>query len=123
VATVTISDVTPTPGPVSDTGLVTALQSLDDALDAPRRPGVPLGNWRWVVRQRMGTVRDALAGEAPGASDGWLAARGGAAFQERNRLLGRLLELGPRILETPDVEATRTEAKRLVIDIQRHLHA
>jgi hypothetical protein len=98
-----------------------ALKSLDAALDAPRKPGIPLGNWRWSVRQRMGDVRDALIGEAAGSDDGWLAARGGSAFRERNTLLSRLSILGPQILETPDVEATRIELKRLVMDIQRHV--
>jgi hypothetical protein len=102
-------------------GLPAALQALDQALDAPRRPGIPLGNWRWLVRQRMGGVRDALVGEAAGSDDGWLAARGGTAFRERNALLARLSTLGPQILETPDVEATRIELKRLLMDIQRHL--
>ncbi|WP_230486834.1 hypothetical protein [Nocardioides anomalus] len=101
--------------------LPAALQALDAALDAPRRPGVALGNWRWVVRQRMGAVRDALVGEAAGSDDGWLAARGGSAFRERNALLARLGAFGPAILETSDVEATRAELKRLLLDIQRHV--
>lgn len=98
-----------------------ALQALDAALDAPRRPGIPLGNWRWVVRQRMGGVREALLGEAVGSDEGWLAARGGSAFRERNALLGRLSALVPQVLETPDVEATRLELKRLLSDIHRHV--
>jgi hypothetical protein len=102
-------------------GLPAALMGLDQALDAPRKPGIPLGNWRWVVRQRMGEVRDALAGEAAGSDDGWLAARGGSAFRERNALLSRLAVLGPDILQTPDVEAGRIELKRLVMDINRHV--
>lgn len=102
-------------------GLPVALQALDDALDAPRRTGVALGNWRWVVRQRLGAVRDALVGEAAGSDDGWLAARGGSAFRERNALLARLSTLGPQVLETPDVEATRAELKRWVADVGRHL--
>jgi hypothetical protein len=107
--------------PTIPPGLPLALQSLEHALDAPRRPGIPLGNWRWVVRQRMGLVREALMGETAGSDDGWLAARGGAAFRERNALLARLSSLGPRVLETPDVEVARSEGKRLVLDIQRHL--
>jgi hypothetical protein len=107
--------------PTVPPGLPAALQSLDQALDAPRRPGIPLGNWRWLVRQRMAGVRDALVGEAAGSDDGWLAARGGTAFRERNALLSRLSTLGPQILETPDVEATRIELKRLVMDVQRHV--
>jgi hypothetical protein len=106
--------------PTVPPGLPIALASLDQSLDAPRRPGIPLGNWRWLVRQRMGAVRDALVGEAAGSDDGWLAARGGTAFRERNALLARLSTLGPEILETADVEGTRTELKRLVMDIHRH---
>ncbi|GAB3246723.1 hypothetical protein [Nocardioides dilutus] len=102
-------------------GLHVALQALDQSLDAPRRTGIPLGNWRWVVRQRMGVVRDELLGEKAGSKDGWLAARGGAAFRERNALLSRLTELSAGVLETPDVEATRLELKRLVVDINRHM--
>ncbi len=102
-------------------GLNEALQRLDVALDAPRRPGIPLGNWRWVVRQRMAAVRDALVGETAGSDDGWLAARGGTAFRERNALLSRLAILAERVLETPDPEATRIELKRLVVDVGRHV--
>ena len=69
----------------------------------------------------MTAVRDALVGEAAGSDDGWLAARGGSAFRERNALLSRLSVLGPLVLETPDVEATRIELKRLVVDIGRHM--
>jgi hypothetical protein len=102
-------------------GLPAALQALDQSLDAPRRTGIPLGNWRWLVRQRLGVVRDQLLGERAGSQDGWLAARGGAAFRERNALLSRLTELSTQVLETPDVEATRIELKRLVVDVNRHL--
>jgi hypothetical protein len=107
--------------PAVPPGLPAALINLDQALDAPRKPGIPLGNWRWLVRQRMGDVRDALVGEAAGSDDGWLAARGGSAFRERNALLSRLSTLGPEILQTPDVEAGRIELKRLVMDINRHV--
>jgi hypothetical protein len=102
-------------------GLPLALQALDQSLDAPRKPGIPLGNWRWVVRQRMGVVRDELLGERAGSKDGWLAARGGAAFRERNALLSRLSALATQVLETPDIEETRIELKRLVVDVNRHM--
>jgi hypothetical protein len=107
--------------PAVPPGLPLALQGLDRALDAPRKPGIPVGNWRWLVRQKMGEVRDALVGEAAGSDDGWLAARGGSAFRERNALLSRMSVLGPDILENADVEAVRVEVKRLVTDINRHL--
>lgn len=101
--------------------LTHALQGLDQALDAPRQCGVPLGNWRWVVRQRMAALRDALAGEAAGPDDGWLAARGGTAFRERNVILGRLNRLGHVVLETDAVEEVRVELKRLVVDVHHHV--
>ncbi len=103
------------------TGMTAALQGLDQSLDAPRRDGIALGNWRWTVRQRMAAVRDALVGEVGDPDDGWLAARGGTAFRERNVLLGRMVEIGPLVLESPDVEAIRLEVKRLLADIGRHM--
>ena len=102
-------------------GMTTALRALDAALDAPRLDGVLLGNWRWVVRQRMGIVRDDLIEFTSAPDDGWLAARGGTAFRERNTLLARLGALGPAVLESADVEPVRLELKRLVIDIGRHV--
>jgi hypothetical protein len=103
------------------TGMTAALQGLEQSLEAPRRDGVALGNWRWTVRQRMTAVRDALVGEIGDPDDGWLAARGGSAFRERNALLGRMIALGPLVLETPDVEPIRLELKRLLADIARHM--
>jgi hypothetical protein len=103
------------------TGMTSALQALERALDAPRREGIALGNWRWTVRQRMAAVRDALVAEVGDPDDGWLAARGGTAFRERNALLGRMVELGPFVLESPDVEAVRLELKRLLADVGRHV--
>lgn len=101
--------------------LARAVAGLDQALDAPRRAGIPLGNWRWVVRQRLTTLRDLLTQDSGTSDDGWLAARGGAAFTERNELLGRLGALSTTVLDSPDVEQTRAELKRLVADVSHHL--
>ena len=98
-----------------------ALHGLLQALDAPRQTGTLLGNWRWVVRQRMADVRDVLFNESEMTSDGWLAARGGTVLRERNALLTQLGRLGPLVLENPDVEAVRVEAKRLLADITHHI--
>ncbi|MFN3602915.1 MAG: hypothetical protein ACK4UY_16150 [Dietzia sp.] len=98
-----------------------ALQGLHQALDAPRTQGVALGNWRWVVRQRMAAVRDVLVNEPAFAVDGWLAAREGSVLRERNALLGRLSVLGPQVLESPDAEAVRGELKRLLHDVGHYL--
>jgi len=106
------------------TGMTTALRALEQAIEAPRAgatDSVTVGNWRWTVRQRMAGVRDALAGEAGDPDDGWLAARGGSAFRERNALLRRLSALGSQVLENPDVEQVRVELRRLVADVARHV--
>lgn len=102
-------------------GMTAALRGLEQAVEVPRGAGIALGNWRWTVRQRMAAVRDALIGEVAGADDGWLAARGGLAFRERNALLARLAALGPQVLESPDVERVRVELRRLLRDIARHM--
>lgn len=94
-----------------DAGVADALRLLDQLLDAPRRPGVALGNWRWLVRQRVVTLRDALGVTSTGAG-----------HRERAALMVRLGGLGDAILEAEDVERVRVEVKRVVIDIDRHLH-
>ena len=97
------------------------LQGLDQALDAPRQPGPALGHWRWAVRLQMAGIRDLLAEESAGDPDGWLVARGGSVLRERNHLLARLSELGPRVLECPHVEEVRAELKRLRTDVAHHM--
>ncbi len=101
-------------------GLSPALLDLDRALDAPRDSGRAHGGWRWTVRQRMAAVRDALLDEAERSDDGWLAARAGGVLRERDALVARLSALGARVLESPDVEAVRTDLKRLIADVGHH---
>jgi len=99
-----------------------ALKALMISIQSPRRDeGPSLGAWRWTVRQRMAAVRDALLAENGSTSDGWLAARGGTAFRERNTLLERLAELGSRVLQDVDVATVRGEIARLVTDVSHHV--
>ena len=98
-----------------------ALLHLQQALDAPHQDGIPLGNWRWVVRQRMAGVRDSLVAEGEHWSDGWLAARSGAILRERNTLLARLAAMGPAVLESAEVDRIRVDLKRLLVDIAHHV--
>ena len=107
------------------TGMTTALRALEQAIEAPRKDStaseaVSLGNWRWTVRQRMAAVRDVLSGEVGHPEDGWLAARGGRAFSERNTLLGRMQRA-----RTPGAREPRCRAgpERAAPTGRRHLPA
>jgi hypothetical protein len=98
------------------TGLEHALLGLQQALDAPRRHHA----WRWLVRHRMAGVRDALVREPVREDDAWLAARECTLVRERDILLRRLADLGPRVSDTPDLESVRVDLRRLLEDIERH---
>jgi len=98
------------------TRLEHAILGLRHALDARRRHRV----WRWLVRNRMAAVRDALSAESSHDGDAWLAAREVALDRERDTLLRRLAALGPQVLEAPDVEGVHHELSRLVVDLEHH---
>ena len=98
------------------TGLEHALIGLQQAIDSPRRHHV----WRWLVRQRMAGVKDALSGELARGGDAALASREIHLQNERRLLLRRLVELGPRVLDAPDIEEVRSDLHRLLADIDRH---
>ena len=49
--------------------LQVAMAGLALALDAPRPSGPQLGVWRFTVRQRLTSVREGLASEAPRARE------------------------------------------------------
>ncbi len=102
------------------TGTSPALHRLLLALDAPRSEGIELGRWRWTMRQRMAGLRDALVAEGDHVAEGWLAARGVTILRERNALVTRLTDLGPAVLESPDVAQVRADLKRLAVDISHH---
>ena len=106
---------------VTTTGMSGALESLHQALDAPRRPDDSGGTWRSLVGQRMAVVHDALAAEAELPDEDWLAPRRGSVLRERNALLGRLGTLRRVVLESPDLERVRSEIQRLLSDISRHV--
>ena len=98
----------------------TAMSALHRALDVPPEPGIALGNWRWTIRQRLADVREVLIRESEHPDDAWLAARGTAALRERTALIARMGELGPQVLESPDVMQVRQALLRLLADIDRH---
>lgn len=90
--------------------MVLALRGLEQAI-VPPRPGTPLGNWRWSVRQRLGAVRDALA-----------TADVDVDTRTRSDLMGRLMTLSGEVLERRDLEAVRMDLRRLVHDVNTHVH-
>lgn len=98
------------------TGLEHAILGLQQALDAPRRHHV----WRWLVRNRMAAVRDALTHELDREGDAWLASREQTLRQDRDVLLRRLAALGPQVLDAPDVEPVVVDLRRLVTDLEHH---
>jgi hypothetical protein len=98
------------------TGLEHAIVGLQQALDTPRRHQM----WRWLVRHRMAGVKEALAMEYSRAGDSGLAARQIMLARERDTLLRKLTALGPRVLESADVEPVRVDLLRLVADLERH---
>jgi hypothetical protein len=98
------------------TGLEHAILGLRQAVDAPRRHHL----WRWLVRHRMAGVKEALAIDRVRGGDAWLAARELGLHRERDGLLHRLADLGPRVLEAPEVETVRSDLQRLVSDLERH---
>lgn len=98
------------------TGLDHAIIGLEQALHRPRRQQT----WRWLVRHRMSSVREALTGEQARGLDAWLAAREGTLLREREVLLRRLAELGPQVLEADDLERVRVDLVDLVVRLRRH---
>lgn len=106
---------------VTSIEMATALRDLAQVLADPRRPGVPEGQWRWSVRQRMAVVRDALVAESATVREGAFTARELGLVRERDALLARLSALGPRVLEDADVDGLRAQLHRLVLDISHHV--
>ena len=98
------------------TGLENAILGLQQALDAPRVHHT----WRWLVRNRMATVKEALGHEHSRAGEAWLAAREISLARERDALLRRLATLGALVLEAPDVEHVRAQLHRLLSDLEHH---
>lgn len=93
------------------------LQQLQTRLSDVSNPAA----WRWQVRRTLGEVRDLLALDPSASYDGWLAARGAGVLRERDALLVRLADLGPRVIREPTVDAVRADVRRLLIDVGHHL--
>lgn len=97
-------------------GLENAIHGLQQALESPPRHHM----WRWLVRNRLSLVKEALHGERSRGGDAWLAPREITLHRERNTLLRRLASLGPAVLEDEDLDGVRTELERLVSALEHH---
>ena len=97
-------------------GLENAIHGLQQALESPPRHHM----WRWLVRNRLSLVKEALHGEWSRGGDAWLAPREITLHRERNTLLRRLTSIGPAVLEDEDLDGVRTELERLVSALQHH---
>ena len=96
--------------------LESAISDLQETLARARTSS----NWRWLVRQRLSAVRQALNDENFETWDGWLAARTGAADRERRQLLGRISSIGSGLLDRLEADRVATEVRRLLNDVEHY---
>ena len=93
-----------------------AIQGLRQAVDAPRRHHM----WRWLVRNRISTVKEALRTDRTHGGDAWLAAREMSLQRERSELLQQLTQVGPVVLHHHDIEHVHAEMCRIVTRLERY---
>jgi hypothetical protein len=96
--------------------LESAISDLQDTLSSARSSS----NWRWLVRQRLSAVRQALGDEEFQTWDGWLAARTGAADRERRQLLARISSVGAGLLDRLEADRVAGEVRRLLNDVEHY---
>jgi hypothetical protein len=96
--------------------LESAIAELQETLGGSRTAS----NWRWLVRQRLSAVRQALSDESVQAWDGWLAARSGTTDRERRQLLGRISTIGSGLLDRLDADRVTAELRRLLNDVEHY---
>jgi hypothetical protein len=105
-----------TPREVVLMSLESAISELQETLSGARSAS----NWRWLLRQRLSAVRQALSDEGFEAWDGWLAARTGSADRERRQLLGRISAIGANLLDRLDSDLVSVEVRRLLNDVEHY---
>jgi hypothetical protein len=96
--------------------LESAISDLQETLSGARTSS----HWRWLVRQRLSTVRQALSDESIESWDGWLAARTGAADRERRQLLARISTVGAGLLDRLEADRVTGEVQRLLNDVEHY---
>ena len=96
--------------------LESAISELQRTLESTRSAS----NWRWLLRQNLSSVREALSDDTFRSWDGWLAARSGSAERERIQLLRRVQSIGAGVLDRLDADVVATEVARLLRDIDHY---
>jgi len=96
--------------------LESAISELQETLAGARSAS----NWRWLVRQRLSAVRQALSDENFESWDGWLAARTGTADRERRQLLARISSIGTGLLDRLESDRVAVEVRRLLNDVEHY---
>ena len=96
--------------------LESAISDLQEALSSARSSS----NWRWLTRQRLSAVRQALGDENFQAWDGWLAPRTGAADRERRQLLARISTVGAGCWTGSSTDRMAAEVRRLLNDVEHY---
>lgn len=96
--------------------LESAISELQETLSGARTAS----NWRWLVRQRLSALRQALSDENVESWDGWLAARTGAMDRERRQLLGRISAVGAGLLDRLEMDRVAGEVRRLLHDVEHY---
>lgn len=96
--------------------LESAISDLRETLSGARAAS----SWRWLVRQRLSAVRQALSDENFESWDGWLAARTGSTDRERRQLLSRISAVGAHLLDRLDADIVAVEVRRLIHDVEHY---
>jgi recombinational DNA repair ATPase RecF len=95
--------------------LESAISDLQETVAGSRSAS----NWRWLVRQRLSVLRQALDDSVP-TWDGWLAPRGGAMERERRQLLARISAVGAGLLDRLESERVSAEITRVLNDVEHY---
>lgn len=97
-----------------------SLESAISELQTTLADARPASNWRWLVRQRLSAVRQALSEERVESREGWLTPRTGTMERERRQLLSRISAVSAGVLDRLDPDRLAVEVRRLLHDVEHY---
>ncbi len=77
--------------------------------------------WRWNLRRRLSTVRDALTDPGAGEVEAWLTPREFNSNRCRRQLQARVSTLAAGVLDRLDAETIIAELRRLQTDLEHYV--